>query len=115
MHRYCWLVIVGLLAASPLRAEEPAFRTDGDDEKLPWYQLKAGEFPPPGSAHAISGELIRVDHINRTGAIRMDRTGAQRTDEYDQALSFTLLPYASLGYHGAPAELRDIPLGTHLH
>lgn len=96
-------------------SQEQTFRTDGGDDKLPWYQLKAEEFPPEGSAHAISGELIRIDHINRTGAIRMDRTGAQRTDEYDQALSFTLLPYATLRYHGAPCELRDIPLGTHLH
>ena len=112
-----WLILLGLIAAfaNPLRAEEPKFRTDSGDEKLPWYQLKLGEFPPAGSAHAISGELISVDHINRTGAIRMDRTGSQRTDEYDQALPFTLLPYASLSYHGTPAELRDIPLGTHLH
>ncbi len=108
---------VGLLVitAGLLQAEEAAFRADGGDEKLQWFQLKPGEFPPAGSAHAISGELIRVDHVNRTGAIRMDRTGAQRTDEYDQALTFALLPYASLSYHGAPCELRDIPLGTHLH
>jgi hypothetical protein len=59
--------------------------------------------------------LIRVDHVNRTGAIRMDRTGSQTTDEYDHALTFTLLPYSSIIYHGAPAELRDVPLGTHLH
>ena len=117
MHGHVCRISVGLIAltASLLRSEEPKFRTDGGDEKLSWYPLKPGEFPPAGSAHAISGELIRVDPINRTGAIRMDRTGSQRTDDYDQALTFTLLPFASLRYHGAPAELRDIPLGTHLH
>jgi hypothetical protein len=26
-----------------------------------------------------------------------------------------MLPYGSITYHGAPAELRDIPIGTHLH
>jgi hypothetical protein len=43
-----------------------SFRTDGGDEKLPWFQLKPGEFPPDGSAHSIAGELIALDHINRT-------------------------------------------------
>jgi hypothetical protein len=28
---------------------------------------------------------------------------------------FALLPYGMVRYHGAPAELRDIPLGTILH
>lgn len=117
MRLKSWLMLLGLIVTTEnlLHAEEPAFRTDGGDVKLPWYQVKPGEFPPAGSAHAISGELIRVDHINRSGAIRVDRNGSQRTDDYDQALTFTLLPYASLSYHGAPAELQDIPLGTHLH
>ena len=26
-----------------------------------------------------------------------------------------MLPYGMLWYNGAPAELRDIPIGTHLH
>ena len=26
-----------------------------------------------------------------------------------------MLPYGSIYYHGAPAALQDIPLGTHLH
>jgi len=104
-----------LIITQAVSAQETQFRTDGGDDKLPWYQLKPGQFPPPNSAHAISGELIKLDHINRTGAIRVDRDGSQRTDDYDQALNFTLLPYATIKYHGAPAELRDVPLGTHLH
>lgn len=105
------LAVFGLAA----QAAEPAYRTDTSNEKLPWYQLKQGEFPPAGSAHYISGELIAVDHVNRTGVLRQDRTGAQRTDEYDRPLPFALLPYGSVRYHGAIAELRDIPIGTHLH
>jgi hypothetical protein len=109
--------ILSLLAAAAvtLHAAEPAFRTDGGDEKLPWFELKAGEFPPEGSAHAIAGELIALDHVNRTGVLRPDRTDAQRRGDWDIPLAFTLLPYGSLSYHGAPAELRDIPIGTHLH
>jgi len=96
-------------------AAEPPFRTDGGDEKLPWFQLKAGEFPPEGSAHAVSGELIAIDHVNRTGMLRPDRDDTQRRGEWDIARPFVMLPYGSLSYHGAPAELRDIPIGTHLH
>jgi hypothetical protein len=76
---------------------------------------KAGEFPPEGAAREIAGELIALDHVNRTGTLRPDRTDAQRTDDYDIAMPFALLPYAKTMYHGAFAELRDVPLGTHLH
>lgn len=79
------------------------------------YQLQPGQFPAEGSAQYIAGELIQMDHVNRTGQLRPDRRDDQRTDDYDRALRFTLLPYGTLRYHGAPAELRDIPIGTHLH
>jgi len=92
-----------------------AFRTDGGDEKLPWFQLRPGEFPPEGSAHAIAGELVALDHINRTGILRQDRTDAISRSHWDEPLPFTMLSFGSLGFHGAPAELRDIPIGTHLH
>lgn len=93
-----------------------SFRTDGGgDDKLPWFQLKPGEFPPIGAAHYVSGELISLDHVNRTGVLRPDRTDAQRRGDWDLPHAFTLLPFGSLSYHGAPADLKDIPLGTHLH
>jgi len=76
---------------------------------------KPGEFPPEGSGKEISGELIKVDHVDRGGTLRIDRNDSQRTDDYDQALPFTLLPYAKTMLHGAHAELRDVPIGTHLH
>jgi hypothetical protein len=104
-----------LFLVLPLSAAEPPFRTDGGDEKLPWFQLKPGEFPPEGSAHAVSGELIALDHVNRTGLLRPDRDDTQRRGDWDIARPFVMLPFGSLSYHGAPAELRDIPIGTHLH
>ncbi|MSU33796.1 MAG: hypothetical protein EXS36_01545 [Pedosphaera sp.] len=85
------------------------------DKQSASYQLQPGQFPPDGSAHDVAGELIQMDHVNRTGQLRPDRRDDQRTDDYDRALLFTMLPYGTLRYHGAPAELRDIPIGTHLH
>jgi len=93
---------------------EPLFRTDGGDAKLPWFQVKTGEFPPEGASHTISGGLISIDQINRSGMLRPDRDDTQRRGEWDIARPFVMLPYGTFMYHGAPAALRDIPLGTHL-
>ena len=109
------LILSLLCLAAAASGADPAYRTDGGDAKLPWYELKPGEFPPNDSAHHIGGELIGLDHINRTGILRIDRTDEIRRSEWDRSLAFTLLPYGSLSYHGAPAELRGIPIGTHLH
>jgi hypothetical protein len=76
---------------------------------------KPGEFPAEGSGREISGELIALDHVLRTGQLRPDRNDSQRTDDYDIAFPFALLPYAKVLRHGAYADLRDVPIGTHLH
>ena len=108
-------VIAATVQPAPVTST-PAYRTDGGgDDKLPWFQLKPGEFPPEGAAHEIAGELIALDHINRTGALRLDRTDAIPRSRWDETSPFTLLSFGSLRFHGAPAELKDIPLGTHLH
>ena len=108
------LGLVGLSVAA--HGGDLSYRTDGGaNEKVPWFALKPGEFPPAGSAHYIAGELIAFDHVNRTGVLRPDRTDAQRRGDWDLPLSFSMLPYGSMSYHGAPAELRHIPIGTHLH
>ena len=121
-----------LVAFLSVRAESPPrFRTDADgpytaqelkklagkekDSVLQWYQLIDGEFPPPGSGHAISGELIRVDHLERRFQLRVDRDDSQGAGNLDLPIDATMLPYGSIWYHGAPAALQDIPLGTHLH
>ena len=91
------------------------FLATAAEEKPVPFQLQPGQFPPENSAAPVAGELIQADHVNRTGQLRPDRRDDQRTDDYDRALSFTLLPFGTLRYHGAPAELRDIPIGTHLN
>jgi len=105
------LVTAGAFAADG----ETKFRTDGGDEKLPWYQIQPGVFPPEGSAHYFAGELIGVDHLNRQFVLRTDRTDAQRRSHWDLPVSVEMLPFGAVYYHGAPASLADIPLGTHMH
>lgn len=101
MHRL--LVVLLFLGATAAAADPPPFL------------LKPGEFPPAGTAKAVSGELVALDHVNRSGMLRPDRDDTQRRGEWDIARPFVMLPYGSFSYHGAPAELRDIPIGTHLH
>jgi hypothetical protein len=126
-------LLAAFLLTTLLRAEDkPRFRTDADgpvradekkknpkdkkpDDKPEWYQLIDGQFPPEGSAHAVSGELMRVEHLDRRFAIRVDRNDSQERGIWDLPLDATMLPYGSIWYHGAPAALQDIPLGTHLH
>lgn len=87
----------------------------GDPEPLEWFALVDGEFPPADSAHAIPGELMLVDHLERRFQIRVDRADNQDRGVWDLPLDATMLPYGTIWYHGAPAALQDIPLGTHLH
>ncbi len=121
-----------LAVAVSFAADAPKFRTDADgpvkgDEKKKnpkdksagdkpeWFQLVEGQFPPEGSAHAITGELMFVDHLERRFRIRVDRNDSQERGVWDLPVDAGMLPYGSIRYHGAPAALQDIPLGTHLH
>ncbi len=127
-------LLLGLLfTASLLHAEDkPKFRTDADGpvkagekrtnpkdkkpgDKPEWFQLVEGQFPPEGSAHAVTGEMMHVDHLDRRFQIRVDRNDSQDRGIWDLPLDATMLPYGSIYYQGAPAALQDIPLGTHLH
>jgi len=92
-----------------------AFDVAADDKPPAPFQLQRGQFPPENTATYFAGEMIFMDHVNRVGQLRPDRRGDQRTDDYDRPMPFTMLPYGTIRYHGAPAELRDIPIGTHLH
>ena len=98
-----WIVALrlglALLATSAFAAEEP-------------FRPEAGKFPPLEKAHSYRGELVFVDHANRRGSIRVTSPGIFR---FTAPHPFALLPYALVRYHGAPADLRDIPLGTMLH
>ena len=76
------------------------------------FRPEAGKFPPLEKAHAYRGELVFVDHPNRRGSIRVQGSGMFfRNDPHP----FALLPYAEVKYHGAPADIMDIPLGTVLY
>ena len=76
------------------------------------FRPEAGKFPPLEKAHSCRGELVFVDHANRRGSIRVQGTGKfYRNDPHP----FAMLPYGVIRYHGAPADLRDIPLGTVMH
>ncbi len=76
------------------------------------FRPEAGKFPPLEKAHSYRGELVFVDHANRRGSLRVQGTGVFRRNDPHP---FALLPYGMVRYQGAPADLRDIPLGTMLH
>ncbi|MDB6004894.1 MAG: hypothetical protein JWR15_1881, partial [Prosthecobacter sp.] len=76
------------------------------------FRPQAGKFPPLEKAHSYRGELVFVDHVNRRGSLRVQGNGVFRRNDPQP---FAMLPYGMIRYHGAPAELRDIPLGTVLH
>ncbi|MEA3209874.1 MAG: hypothetical protein QOE70_2931 [Chthoniobacter sp.] len=119
------LLALLFLTTALLHADPPAYRTDADGpsnkkvlrpdgKPLEWFQLVDGEFPPEGSAHAITGELVLVEHPQRTFRIRVDRDDSQDRGVWDLPLEAEMLPYGSIRYHGSFAALPDIPLGTHL-
>lgn len=78
------------------------------------YVPELGTFPPSGVGVELAGELVTLDHVNRRGGPRLD--GDFEEDRYDPAPSFAfaLLPYGEVYFHGAPADLHDLPLGTRL-
>lgn len=96
-----WLFpsLILFLLAPAILADEP-------------YRPTAGEFPPLSEAYAYRGELVFVDHANRRGSIRVQGEGKYFRNAPHP---FAMLPYGVINFHGAPADLRDIPLGTVLH
>ena len=80
----------------------------------PDYVPQPGTFAPLEKSKYIAGELVYIDPVNRRGGIRLEG------DEMGRYYSgpphyFALLPYATVWCNGALAEIRDIPLGTHVH
>lgn len=75
------------------------FRTDYGNEKLPWFQLKQGQEPPPFSEHVVSGALVKA------GQFLTEGTG--------EVVDFTLLEKAKVRWLNKDAKLEDIPAGTH--
>ena len=93
-------------------AFNPSFAGDEPQSEEQIFRPVAGEFPALAKAHSYRGELVFVDHANRRGSLRVEGAGMFfRNDPHP----FAMLPYGIVRYHGAPADLRDIPLGTVLH
>jgi len=80
-----------------------------DDEP---FRPEPGKFPPIAEAKSYRGELVFVDHVNRRGSLRLHVDGHFHEGRLHH---FAMLPYGMINYRGAPAELRDIPLGTILY
>jgi hypothetical protein len=78
------------------------------------YVSKLEEFPPADAGVDLAGELVAADHLLRRGGLRLD--GDFNGDRYrwSPMFSFMLLPYGTITYHGAPADINDVPLGTRL-
>lgn len=91
--------IVIALLASNLRADEP-------------FRPQPGKFPSPTEAKSYRGELVFVDHVNRRGSPRLNVDGHYHEGRLHH---FAMLPYGVIRYRGAPADLRDIPIGTVLY
>ena len=113
--KYLILIIVALtgllLSPSSSRAESPNEKgSSGDsspEEQI--FRPQRGQFPPVHLGHTYRGELVFVDHANRRGSLRVEGSGMFfRNDPHP----FALLPYAEVRYRNAPADLKDIPLGT---
>jgi hypothetical protein len=102
---YASFLSVALVAAS-LASQVAA---DADHVPVP------GRFPPAGAGIPLSGELVAVDHVNRRGALRLVGDGDDGRYHSAPSHRFAMLPYGMIRYHGAPAELKDVPLGTVLH
>jgi hypothetical protein len=103
--RSLFLVVAGSLVVS--------FHAAGEEPGTGPFRPEPGKFPPFEKAHAYRGELVFVDHVNRRGSIRV--TGGSEVFFQHIPQPFAMLPYGIVRYHGAPADLRNIPLGTLLH
>jgi len=77
--------------------------TEANTEKSP----RLGVFPSKGSGIQVHGDLVVSDSVNRRGALREKRSTPRHY--------FAMLPYGMVWYHGAPADIRDLPPDIHMH
>ncbi|HEV7406492.1 MAG TPA: hypothetical protein VGO11_26310 [Chthoniobacteraceae bacterium] len=103
----CSLLLVCSLVVQANAAEDP--KAKKQEEKIEPFRPEAGKFPPLDKALSYRGELVFVDHANRRGSLRVAGAG---TYFRNPPHPFAMLPYGMVRYHGAPADLVDIPLGT---
>ena len=107
--RRSWLLLI-VVSAVCFLFPDPAVAQEAAN-----HVLKAGQFPPPNTGTYLAGELVLIDTVNRRGGLRLD--GNEPHDRYHSGPLhyFAMLPYGMASFNGAPAELKDIPLGTHVH
>ena len=103
-------LVCSLIVQSNAANEEPG--TKNQEQKNEPFRPAAGKFPPLEKALSYRGELVFVDHANRRGSLRVAGAG---TYFRNPPHPFAMLPYGMVRYHGAPADLMDIPLGAVLH
>lgn len=110
LHWSILALVSTLVVATTVTAQESS--TKNKEQGTEVFRPEAGKFPPLEKAHAYRGVLAFVDHANRRGSLRVETTG-----EFfrNAPHPFAMLPYGMVCHHGAPADLRDIPLGTVLH
>jgi hypothetical protein len=108
------MLVCSFLGRSAVFSEEPS--TKNQEQKTGVaepFRPETGKFPPLEMALSYRGELVFVDHANRRGSLRVQGEGGTYFRNAPQP--FALLPYGMVRYHGAPADLRDVPLGTVMH
>lgn len=109
--RLSMAVLIGcFLATATAFSQEQG--TKNKEQRTEFVRPEAGKFPPLDKARSYRGVLAFVDHANRRGSLRVESTG-----EFfrNAPHPFAMLPYGMVRQHGAPADLRDIPLGAVLH
>jgi hypothetical protein len=104
------VLICSFVAHASVSAQPPGATKQEPGSEV--FRPEAGKFPPLEKAHSYRGELVFVDHANRRGSLRVQGEGVFRRNDPHP---FAMLPYGMVRYHGAPADLRDIPLGTVMH
>ena len=107
------VLVCSLVVQTTAFSEQPSTKNQepGTGAAEP-FRPEAGKFPPLEKAKAYDGQLMFVDHANRRGSIRV--TGGELLHS-TAPRPFAMLPYGMVRYHGAPADLRDVPLGTMMH
>ena len=78
------------------------------------YVATLEEFPPADAGVDLAGELVAADHLLRRGGLRLDGDFNEDRYRWSPTFTFMLLPYGTVTYHGAPADLNDVALGTRL-
>ncbi|MBB14896.1 hypothetical protein CMK22_06460 [Candidatus Poribacteria bacterium] len=100
-------LIVTILIAFSLVWDNLTVVADGEPDALRDHVPRPGVFPPRGAGVQLDGDLVVSDPVNRRGALRKGRNTPRHY--------FAMLPYGMVWYHGAPADVRHIPTGTHMH